>query len=73
MFEIRWLQQDTGKTAMNEWGYYEPVVIRVLQFRYKYQRVAYGYNPGIIASQDNYETVWSDWTDVPVVVTSKEK
>lgn len=73
MFEIRWFLKDTGKTSMNEWGYFEPVINRTLQYRYKYSKTVYGYNPGLVQSTEQTETVWSEWTEVPTVLQSKEK
>ena len=35
MIEMRWLETQTGKTLMNEHGYYYPETKQVLQYRTK--------------------------------------
>lgn len=66
MFELRWLEKQTGKTLMNEHGYYYPETVRVLQYRNKQTVTDYsGVDP--ITSDFMKATIWTDWSDVKVV------
>lgn len=60
MFEMRWLERNTGRKLMNEWGYYYPETERVLQYRH--QRPVTDYSSENMVTV----TVWSDWQNVPV-------
>ena len=65
MIELRWLEQNTGKRLMNEWGYYYDETTKVLQWRtqvvYHRDRVVDG-NAVIME-----ELVWTPWRSVPTV------
>jgi hypothetical protein len=61
MFELRWLERKTGKTKMNEFGYYYDETVKVLQFRTMNYVTDYG-------TKDQIQTLRiSDWQDVPTV------
>lgn len=70
-FELRWVERETGKTLMNEQGFYYPETVHVLQYR--------TYNPsnyfsnlcGVGPSEEIFEHHWSDWIDVPTVKEKK--
>lgn len=66
-FELRWLERKTGKQLMNEWGYYYPETVRVLQYR-NYNPVSYysSWN-GISEPQECFENKWTEWIDVPII------
>jgi hypothetical protein len=65
MIELRWLEQNTGKRLMNEWGYYYPETTKTLQYRtqvvYHRDRVVDG--DAVIME----ELVWTPWRSVPTV------
>lgn len=65
MYELRWLERDTGKRLQDEWGYYYDETAKILQYRVKYDSNIYaglGPFPEVLKAM-----VWSDWKDVPVV------
>lgn len=64
MIEIRWVQYETGKTLMNEWGYYYPETDKKLQYRFRTTATDY--------SSDVHEkiVIWSEWQDVKTVSLS---
>lgn len=71
MFEVRWLERETGNRLMYENGFYYAETVRVLQYRYKYSQAVYSYTLDSNPAEDRFETVWSEWTDVPTVKESK--
>lgn len=73
MFELRWLERNTGKKLMNEYGFYFDETVRVLQYRCKYNQAVYSYTLDLHPPEDRFESVWSGWQDVPVVVESEIK
>lgn len=71
MYELRWLEKETGKKLQNEWGYYYDETVQVLQYRVKYDSNIYA---GMGPWPDNIrQMVWSDWKDVPVVIENESK
>lgn len=73
MFEVRWHERATGKSMMNEFGYYFDETTRVLQYRYKYNQAVYSYAPNLLPSNDTFISVWSEWIDVPVISEKEMK
>lgn len=73
MFELRWLEHNTGNKLLNERGCYFDETQRVLQFRYKYNQPMYSYNSSLVTSEDRYEFVWSEWQNVPTINESEIK
>lgn len=73
MFEVRWLERNTGKKLMNEYGYYFDETVRILQYRYKYNQAVYSYTLDSHPPEDRFEIMWSQWQDVPVIVESEIK
>lgn len=69
MFDLRWLEKNTGKRLQNEWGYYYDETVQVLQYRIKYDKNIYAGNGPW--PDDMRQMVWSEWRDVPVVVEEK--
>jgi hypothetical protein len=68
MFEVRWFEYETGKTTMNDHGFFYKETNRVLQYRYKYNQAVYSYSSNLGPSaEDRMEIVWSNWEDVPIV------
>lgn len=60
MFELRWLEKETGKTLQNEWGYFYKETIKVLQYRQKTKNTLY-------KEEGTIEQIgWSPWMDVPI-------
>jgi hypothetical protein len=65
MIELRWLERKTGKTLMNDWGYYYDETDRVLQYRQKVDTNIYaGFNR---PEKFMPNMQWSEWKDVPIV------
>ena len=64
-FELRWLKRETGKTLQNEYGFYYPETVRVLQYRTKMIYTDYS----IMEHSHTHfgeRLIWSEWMDVPV-------
>ena len=70
MVQLRWIERPTGKTIMDNWGYYQPELERVLQFRQERDKIIYSGAPG--ETQHHRETHWTDWQDVPVVTEMEQ-
>ena len=51
MNEMRWLETQTGKTLMNEHGYYYPETKQVLQYR----------------ERPDTTYCWTEWETIPTV------
>lgn len=64
MIELRWLERETGKRLMNEWGYYYPETVRELQYRFQQQTTDYSIETPCKI------TVWSEWQNIETVVES---
>ena len=67
MIQLRWLERPTGKTIMDDHGYYQPETERVLQFRQEYNATIYAGSPSDDLKHQTRQMVWGAWTDVPVV------
>ena len=72
MFELRWLEVETGKTLMNEHGFFYQETTKTLQYRQQvnitdYSQVAESGAGGFVTASR-----WSDWQAVPTVVYSGE-
>lgn len=52
MFELRWLEKETGRQLQNDWGYFYYETTKVLQYR---QLIS------------GAESIWSEWKDVPTI------
>jgi hypothetical protein len=65
MIELRWLKRKTGKSLMNEHGYFYDETVKILQYRQKYDHTDYG----VITNAGDFSVIrmWSDWIDVPIV------
>lgn len=61
MIELRWLERETGKRLMNEWGYYYPETVRELQYRFQQQTTDYS------SENQSKVTIWSEWENIPIV------
>ena len=59
--ELRWQEQVTGKTLMNEWGYYYPETRFVLQYRRQIRSLDYSSDPPCEISS------WDEWQTVPEI------
>ncbi len=64
MIELRWLNRKTGKTLMNEHGFYYEKTQKVLQYRQYRQFTNYSHHDGIDFLKEN---AWTEWQDVPEV------
>jgi hypothetical protein len=64
--QIRWLERKTGKTLLNEHGFYYDETVRVLQYRSRQEITDYG---TLRPSTGDFSVIntWSEWLDVPVV------
>jgi hypothetical protein len=64
MFELRWLEKETGRQLQNDWGYFYMETVKVLQYRKLVSTPEY--------KEDGVLTInkWSDWMDVPIHVES---
>lgn len=65
--EMRWLERKTGRNIMNEYGWVEPEIIKVLQYRQAKQifsSSSFGERTEVID--------WEDWQDVPTVREDNE-
>jgi len=67
MFELRWLEKETGKRMINELGLAYPETTKVLQYRQKiavadYSRTLESGSGGFVQTQ-----TWTEWKEVPVV------
>ena len=72
MIELRWLEQETGKRLMNEWGYLYQETTKTLQYRQKislsdYSRLDESGSGGFVMSD-----TWTEWQDVPTVLSSNK-
>lgn len=64
MFELRWLEKETGRQLQNEWGFFYVETVKILQFRQIIKETEYN-EKGTLAINK-----WSEWTDVPTLVES---
>lgn len=64
MFELRWLEKETGRQLQNEWGYFYMETVRILQYRNHITVKEY--------KEDDTSTInkWSEWRDVPIHIES---
>ena len=71
MFELRWLEVETGKTLMDEYGYFYKETTKILQYRQRistteYSQVHESGSGGFVTSSR-----WTDWQAVPNVVSAE--
>lgn len=71
MFELRWLEVETGKTLINEWGYFYQETTKTLQYRQQvnmteYSQIHESGSGGFVTSSR-----WTDWQAVPNVVSAE--
>lgn len=62
MFELRWLEKETGRQLRNEWGYFYYETIKVLQYRQMISTLEYKEKDTMTINK------WSEWRDVPTHV-----
>jgi hypothetical protein len=72
--QLRWLKRPTGKTIMDEWGYYQPEMMLVLQYRTMYTETIYTtqHEYADVAANQQQQSKWGEWRDVPTVFESGE-
>jgi hypothetical protein len=64
MFELRWLEKETGRQLQNEWGYFYMEIVKILQYRYIKPITEYRENNALTINK------WSEWIDVPTYIES---
>lgn len=72
--QLRWLKRSTGKTKMDEWGYYQPEIVLVLQYRTMYNETIYTTQQEYadVLGNQQQKSVWGEWRDVPTVIETGE-
>lgn len=60
MFELRWLEKETGKQLQNEFGFFYLETVKILQYR----ELQHNGSSNITINK------WSEWKDVPTYVES---
>lgn len=68
--ELRWLERQTGKTLMNEWGYYYQETVKILQYRNRLTATDYS-NYDVDAGDFRKTLAWTEWMDVPNIEEKK--
>lgn len=72
--QMRWLKKPTGKTKMDEWGYYQQEEVVVLQYRTMYNETIYTiqHEYADVVGNQQQKCKWGEWRDVPTVIESGE-
>lgn len=68
--ELRWLERQTGKTLMNEQGYYYQETVKILQYRNRLTVTDYS-NYDTVAGDFGKTLTWTEWMDVPNIEEKK--